>query len=237
MLPACPLTPSAEDEGIICESDSIAFMVDFANHDEYRGYYEQFTDEEVAAMDFDTRPEGTVGDLDNCKTIYDVYEVVCTGGAEEEEADPCNEYEKKPCRREHDDVCKWSHTLKECQSIDWTPVCSDYTLYMQECKKFSNEGYACEWKNKECKATDVEHECVVGWKEVEVLKGKSDKTKHKYLATLQDCQDKAVEVGAEGFIYEENHKKQVCLTFDTVDDYHPGTSADTELQIYYHETC
>jgi len=73
-IPNCPMNPSAEDEGLICESDAIAFAADL-EHD----HYEDFTDAEFAAMDTETMPEGTASDLDNCKTIYDVYEVVCTG--------------------------------------------------------------------------------------------------------------------------------------------------------------
>jgi hypothetical protein len=143
-LPACPLTPSAEDEGIICEADAIAFMVDFENHDEYRGYYEQFTDAEVAAMDFDTRPEGTVSDLDNCKTIYDVYEVVCTGEAEEEEAG---------CKYEPADECDadWECTDNR---DEYHPFIFATNVYDYDCAKLPNcpmvpdssmgEDYRCE---------------------------------------------------------------------------------------------
>jgi len=91
-LPDCPLNPSAEHEGIICEADSVKFMDQLEHsHISGTGYYEDATDAELAAMDFETRPEGTTSNLNNCKTIFDVYEVVCTGGEAETETEETGE--------------------------------------------------------------------------------------------------------------------------------------------------
>ena len=50
-------------------------MVDFEYYSEYFGHYSFYHDGQLETLDVTTRPEGTVSDLDNCKTIYDVYEV------------------------------------------------------------------------------------------------------------------------------------------------------------------
>merc|ERR1712037_765292 len=166
---------------------------------------------------------------------WKIYNTECITDVDEPAVDVCAGYDKKPCRKEHSDECKWNSVLKSCVSNDWTPVCSEYTSNKKSCKRFIKEGYACEWSAKECKATDAV--CVPGWIEVELLKNKDTKTKHKYIDSIEACVAKGTEVGAQGVIYEPSHKHQICLTFATVGDYHPGTSADSDLVIYYNEAC
>jgi len=70
----CPMTPTAENEGMICEADAV-WAQGIAN----AAYVD--TD---AISDLDlTMPDGTVSDLNNCEGLYDVYEVVCVDEEED----------------------------------------------------------------------------------------------------------------------------------------------------------
>jgi len=147
----------------------------------------------------------------------------------------CSGIEKKACKKEHDDVCTWSVILKACTAIDWVPVCEDYNNDKKICKRLAKEEYECEWKGGQCQS--INNVCTVGWIEVEKLKNKGDKTKHKYVSTIEDCVAKGVEVGAKGVMYEPNHKKQYCFTYGTANYNLPGTSPDSDVVIWFNETC
>merc|ERR1712238_108441 len=82
-----------------------------------------------------------------CDASYSEYWRFCVCDSETIQ---CADLDKKPCRKEHDDECMWNTVLKQCQSKDWAPVCSDFTSNKKHCKRLGKKGYNCKWSSGEC---------------------------------------------------------------------------------------